>query len=136
MRGNFLIRVIVPLERVGDDSRLKSYFCSDVFFNLSHRVLSELEIEVLGKGLGFSPTSSFINEADLKRDFTNFSRKTRCKCYFRNDINENFSKTPAFRSKSTWRSPQEHHELEMFLTQIEADIFSLLRGNTTQCNLC
>ena len=68
----------VPLGRVGDDGRLKGYFCSDVVFNLSHRVLSELEIEVLGKGLGFSPTPSFINEADLKRDFANFSRKMRC----------------------------------------------------------
>ena len=38
----------VPLGRVVDDGRLKGYFCSDVFFNLSHSVLSELEIEVLG----------------------------------------------------------------------------------------
>ena len=39
----------VPLRRVGDDGHLKGYFRSDVVFNLSHRVLSELEIEVLGK---------------------------------------------------------------------------------------
>ena len=91
----------VPLGRVGDDDRLKGYFCSDVVFNLSHRVLSELEIEVLGKGLGFSPTPSFINEADLKRDFADISRKMRCKWYFRNDISENFSETPAFHTKST-----------------------------------
>ena len=32
----------VPLGRVGDDSRLKGYFCSDVVFNLIHRVLYEL----------------------------------------------------------------------------------------------
>ena len=64
----------VPLERVGNDGRLKRYFCLEVVFNLRHKVLSGLEIEVLGKGLGFSPTPSFINEADLKRDFVDFSR--------------------------------------------------------------
>ena len=88
----------VPLGRVGDGDHLKGYFCSDMVFNLRHRILSELEIEVLGKGLGFSPTPSFINEADLKRDFTNFSRKMKCKLYFRNYTSENFNETPAFRT--------------------------------------
>ena len=115
--------------RVGDGDRLKGYFCSDVVFNLSHRVLSELEIEVLGKGLGFSPTPSLINEADLKRDFADFLRKMRCKWHFRNDISENFSKTPAFRTKSTWNPPQGHLALEMFLSQMEANVFLLLPGN-------
>ena len=38
----------VPWGRVGNDGHLKGYFCSDVVFNLNHRLLSELEIEVLG----------------------------------------------------------------------------------------
>ena len=57
---------------------------SDYVFNLSKKVLSQTEINVLEKGLGFSPTSSFINEADLRNDFNEFSRKMRCKWYFRN----------------------------------------------------
>ena len=65
----------VPLVRVENDGRLKGYFCAEVVFNLSHRALSDLEIEVLGKGLGHSLITSFINEADLKRDFADFSRK-------------------------------------------------------------
>ena len=28
----------------------------------------------MGKGLGFSPAPSLINESDLERDFSNFSR--------------------------------------------------------------
>ena len=48
---------------------------------------------------------------------------------------ENFSETPAFRTKSTWNPPQGHPALEMFLSQMEADVFSLLPGNTTQYNL-
>ena len=62
----------VPLEIVGDDGRLKDYFCLDVIFNLSHRVLSEMEIEALGKGLGSSPKPLFINEAHFKKDIANF----------------------------------------------------------------
>ena len=40
-----------------------------------------------------------------------------------------------FRTKSTWNPPQGHPALEMFLSQMEADVFSLLPGNTTQYNL-
>ena len=61
---------------------LKGYFCSDVVFNFSNKVLSETEISVLSKGLGRTPTTSFINEADFKRDFEDFARKITCKCYF------------------------------------------------------
>ena len=59
--------------------RLKGYFCSDTVFNLSKKVLHEIEIQVLEKGLGFVPTPNSINEEDLRRDFGEFSRKMRCK---------------------------------------------------------
>ena len=41
--------------------------------------LSAKVISVLEKGLGFVPTPSHINEADLQRDLWEFSRKMRCK---------------------------------------------------------
>ena len=88
-----------PITRTDNNGRLKGYFCSDVVFNLSHKVLTDLEISVLGKGLGFSPTPTFINEVDLRRDFVNFSRKMRCKWFFRNEPTEDFSEIPAFRKK-------------------------------------
>ena len=50
--------------------------------NISRKVLTETEIRVLEKGLGFAPTPTGINESDLKRDFNKFSRKMRCKWYF------------------------------------------------------
>ena len=118
--------------RVGNNGRLRCYFCSEVVFNLSHKVLSDLEIELLDKGLGFSPTLSFINEAGLKRDFADFSRKMRCKWHFRNDITESFRETPPILNKSTWNPPQGHPALEMLLSQMKADVFSLLPGNTHQ----
>ena len=40
----------VLLERVGNDGRLGAYFCLEVNFSLSHIILSDLEIQVLGKG--------------------------------------------------------------------------------------
>ena len=70
-----------------DSDRIKGSFSSDSVFNLSKKVLSETEIKVLEKGLGFSPTPSFINEADLQRDFDDFARKMRCKWYFRKEVN-------------------------------------------------
>ena len=51
---------------MGNDGRLKGYFFSEVAFNLNNKVLSDLE------------TLLFINEADLKRDFAEVSRKMRC----------------------------------------------------------
>ena len=41
------------ITRTDTNGRLQVYLCSDVMFNLSHKVLTELEISVLGKGLGF-----------------------------------------------------------------------------------
>ena len=101
-----------------NSGRLKGYFCSDVVFNVSHKVLSDLEISVLRKGLGFSPTPTFINEADLRRDFAEFARKMQCKWFFRNEITQDFSEAPAFRVKSNWNPPKDHSALEMFLSQV------------------
>ena len=39
----------VPLGRVGNDGRLSGYLCLEVNFNLSHIILSHLEVQVLGK---------------------------------------------------------------------------------------
>ena len=71
----------------------------------------------------------------MKRDFQDFARKVRCKWYFRNDATENFSQLPAFRNKSNWNPPKEHSALQMFLSQLEGDIFSVLPGNTSSYNL-
>ena len=85
------------ITRTNNNGRLRGYFCSDVVFNLGHKVLTDLEISVLGKGLGFSPTPTFMSEADLRRDSANFFRKMRCKWFFRNEPMEDFSEIPAFR---------------------------------------
>ena len=73
---------IAPL---ANSERIKGYFCSDTVFNLSNKVLSQTKISVLEKDLGVLPTPNMINEVDLRRDFNEFSRKMRCKLYFRDE---------------------------------------------------
>ena len=109
-----------------DNNRLKGYFCSDTIFNLSHRVLSEVEIKVLEKGLDFAPIQRKINEPELRKDFEEFSRRMRIKWHFRNEPSSEFSEVPAFSPKSTWKPPKGHPNLEVFLSKVESDLFSLI----------
>ena len=90
-----------------NSKKLKGYFCSGTVFNLSNKVLSQTEISVLEKGLEFVPTPNMINEADLRREFDTFRRKSRYKWYFKDEPSKDFSEIPAFRPKSicTWKPP-------------------------------
>ena len=96
------------------NGRLRGYFCSKTVFNLSRKVLTETEICVLEKGLRFAPTPTRINEIDLKRNFNEFSRKMRCKWYFRKEPTENFLEKPGFNVKSNWNPSNGHPALEIF----------------------
>ena len=107
---------------------MKGYFCSQTVFNFSRKVLTETEIRILGKGLGFAPTPTRINESYLKRDFNDFSRKMRRKWHFRNEPTEKFSEKPAFNIKSNWNPPNGQSALEIFLSKLENEVFSVLPG--------
>ena len=97
--------------------------------------MSPLEIKVSEKTLGFSPTPSSINEVDLCRGISDFSRKMRCKWFFRNERQENVSETYKFKSKSTWNPPKRAPALELFLSQTEKDLLPILSGKATNYNL-
>ena len=43
-------------------------------FNLSRKVLMEMKVDALKKGLGYAPTPTRINEGNLKRNFNEFER--------------------------------------------------------------
>ena len=64
---------------------MKGYFCSDTFFNLSNKVLTEHEIKVLQKSLDFAPIQIKVNEPELRQDFENFYRRMRIKWHFWNE---------------------------------------------------
>ena len=109
-----------------NSERIKGYFCLDTVFNLSNEVLSQTEISVLEKGLGFLPTPNMINEADLRQDFNEFRRKMRCKWYFSAEPSKDFSEIFAFGPKSTWKAPAGDLCVEPFLSKMEHELFSFL----------
>ena len=86
------------VEIVGD--RLRGSFISKKIFNLSKRVLTNTEVQVLEKGLGFVPTPSHIHEADLRSDLFDFSRKMRCKWHFRDEFSQEGQNISQFCTKS------------------------------------
>ena len=61
------------------DNRLSGYFCSETIFNLSNRMLTYTEINVLEKGLDFTPIEKKLNEPELRSDFNDFCRRMRLK---------------------------------------------------------
>ena len=85
----------------------------------------------MGKGLDFSPVERSLSEPELRKDFEKFARRMRIKWNFRNEHLEDFSDKPAFRPKSNWKRPPGHPGLDLFLRQIEKDIFkNLVKGST------
>ena len=68
---------------VTNEGRLVGYFCSNTVFNLSRKVLTNIEIKVLEKGLDFAPIQNKINHPELRSDFEEFLRKVRTKWHFR-----------------------------------------------------
>ena len=85
--------------------RLKGYFCLDTVFNLSKKLLTETEIGALERDLGFVPTPNLMNKENQRRDFDYFSRKMRCKWYFRNELSDNICEVPACKPKSLRKPP-------------------------------
>ena len=94
-------------------------------FNLSKKVLTDIEIKVLEKGLDYAPIQGKINEPELRRDFEEFCRRVRLKWHFCNEPTPYFKETSVFAPKSTWRPPKGHPNLEGFLNQIKKELFEL-----------
>jgi hypothetical protein len=59
---------------------------------------------------------------DLREDFQEFSRRMRCKWYFKDNVTPNFSEIPALRPKSTWAPPERCPALELFLSENEKEL--------------
>ena len=95
-------------------SRLSGYFCSNAVFNLSRKVLSDTEINIL-EDLDYTYIKNKVNEAELRWDFDEFSCKMHLKWYFWNKTTENFSETSSFKCKSSCKPPQGNASLELFL---------------------
>ena len=111
--------------KVTSEDRISRYFCSDVVFNLSHRLLTEAEINVPEKGLDYAPIQKKINEPEISKDFSEFYRRMRNKWYFWKEPTPQFSEVPCFETKSSWRPPNRHPALEIFSSKEEKDLFDI-----------
>ena len=56
------------------------------------------------------------------------------KCFFRNEPTSQFSEVPAFSPKSSWKLPKGHPKLEVFLSQMEKEIFKMSFDNLKYSN--
>ena len=97
-------------------------------------MLTDTEIKVLERGLDFAPIQRKINEPELRRDFNEFCRRMRLKWHFR-DEPQGFNETPAFTPKSTWRPPKGNACLEVFLSQVEKELFEIPFSDL-KCSIC
>ena len=114
---------------------MKGYFCSHTVFNRSNKVLIEDDIKVLERDLDFVPIQSKVNKLELRQDFENFCRRMRIRWHFRNECTDNFSEKPAFSSKSSWKPPLGHPNLEGFLSQVGNELFEITKESTRYSNL-
>ena len=97
--------------------------------------MSEEEIKVLEKGLDFAPIQRKINEPELGKDFEEFCRCMRTKSNFRNEPSQSFSVAPAFTRKFSWKPPLGHPNLEVFLSQVESELFKETQDSLRYSNL-
>ena len=55
-----------------DEGRLSGVFCSKTVFNLSHKILTEIEIKVLEKGLDFATFKGLLMSRNFVKTLKNF----------------------------------------------------------------
>ena len=108
---------------------------SGTVFNLSRKVPTYTDIKDLEKGLDFAPIKKKLNEAELRRDCKDFCRCTRLEGFFRDESPPFFSGQLYFSPKSPWSSPASHPILEIFLSQIEHELFWILDKSLAYSNL-
>ena len=109
--GNSIVRSkgLSKKATVRDEGHLQVSFHSEAVFNLSQKVLWEIEIQVLEKELDFVSIQKSINEVERRTDFENFSWRMSLRWNFRaEDSSEVFSYKPMFCPKSNWKWPPGH----------------------------
>ena len=105
------------------DGRYEGKFLSRNVINLSKRHLSKDEISLLSKGLKFIPTPKHINKARIKEELETYGRKLRLMWYHRNEEREIIINI--FKKKSKFNPKRKYATIEIYLSRLEEEIFSL-----------
>ena len=66
---------------------------------------------------------------ESRQDFAELCRLMRAKWFFRNETTPQFSEVTASSPKSCRKLPKRYPNLEVFLSQLENDIFKMTFGN-------
>ena len=111
--------------------------------NLSSRVLTHNEIQILGKGLKFCPTQLVTDAGESRKDLDDFHKRLRTKQFFEKSNLSRNGKTTQLKSKpltgkmspygnctdflklkrkSTWRPPTGSANLETFISVNEMEL--------------
>ena len=84
-----------------------------------------MEIKILEKGLNYAPIQNKINKPELRKDFEDFARQMRLKWCLRNEPISSLSERPSFTSKSSCKPTKGNPSLELFLSQIDKELFEV-----------
>ena len=71
----------------------------------------------------------------MRKDFEEFSRRMRIKWNFRNESSQDSHIASAFARKSSWKPPLGHSNLEVFLSQVESELFKEMQDSLRYSNL-
>ena len=105
------------------DGICEGKFVSPKVINLSKRHLSKVEICLLSEDLKFIPTPKHINKALIKEELETYGRKIRLIWHYRNEERE-ITINP-FKQKSEFDLKRKDASIEIYLSRLEAEIFSL-----------
>lgn len=78
------------------NKQIIEYLCPKTVLNLIHKILTDIEIKILEKGLDFGLVQKTLSGSELRENFEKLYRKVSCKRHFRNNVSEKFSEIPAF----------------------------------------
>ena len=102
---------------------------------MSSRNITEAEIKVFKKGLGFVPTPEKINRWQLKSDLEKFRRNIRLRMHFANEVTPNFFESPSFRIPSNWTPYINDVYLEMYLSETKEELIKINEHGMSYSNL-
>ena len=115
--------------------RIEGKFVSKNILNLSNRVLTEYEIQVLGKGLNFVLTHEKLDHYQIKKDLERLRRDIKLRMHYKTDATPAFSENKEFKIPSNWTPLIWDAQLELYLSEIEDILLSINESNKSYPNL-
>ena len=119
----------IPLEKLGINNHTK---VDPKIINISERILSKEEIEILEKGFKFTPTPNSDN-LSLEKDIDEFCRKLRLREFFGRE--ENSDDSIVRNKKGTTIQRGRNKDLDDYIDVLKSTKLSPYNKNTVKNNL-